>query len=175
MTMTLVDSANTTPRQSPLLLQAAEPVPALCIAVGFESDRSWISAQWGELAIRKATRANPLETTVQLHLGPDWVRLDIRGALVVVANGTTALECVSIDAYATVQARLASSAAVSTALALREELLRRGEVQSPESALLSTVEFVHALIAGQRWQRFLDHEATWVEELSAVRPRERAA
>ena len=176
MTVALVDRVNSAPVDGPMLLDEAEAtLPTLRIAVGFESDRSWISAQWGELAIRKATRPDPLETSVDLCLGADCVSLDVRGAVVVVTKGTTGIECVSADAHAVVRALLTSSTAVSTALHLGEELRRRGDVQSPESALLSTVEFVHALIGGEQWQWFLDDEAAWAQELREVRPRERAA
>ena len=176
MTVALVNRVNSAPVHGPMLLEGAEAtLSALRIAVGFESDRSWISAQWGELAIRKDTRPDPLETTVHLCLGADCVGLDVRGALVVVTKGTTVIECVSTDPHPLVRALLTSSTAVSTALHLGEELLRRGQVQSPESALLSTVEFVHALIGGEEWQWFLDDEAAWAEELREVRPRERAA
>ncbi|HEV3485939.1 MAG TPA: hypothetical protein VG106_11065 [Vicinamibacterales bacterium] len=178
MTVALVDCVSTMPVHRPMLLEALEAQPAsptLRIAVGFESDRSWISAQWGELAMRKDTRPAPLETIVHLCHGADCVRLDVRGAVVVVTKGTTVIECASTDAHPLMRALLASSAAVSTARHLREELLRRGEVPSPECALLSTVEFVHALMCGTAWEWFRDDEATWVEELREVRPRERVA
>lgn len=126
---------------------AAQPVrPKLQLAVGFDAGSAWISAQCGELAIRKHTRLEPHETTIALQREADMVSVIVGVDAVAVARSTTRIAVDCDEALVALHRLLAGSSAVCAALGIRAELEEATNVCGPETSLLSSMEFLAALV-----------------------------
>jgi hypothetical protein len=129
------------------VVDAVHVYPRLQLAVGFDANHVWISAQYKELGIRKYTSRKPCGTSIELLHGADTVAVSSGPSRLTVTRGNHSLLVDSPEALETLQVLLRGSNAVYAARATLRELVEHDELRAPEMNLLSALAFV-AAIAG---------------------------
>lgn len=128
-------------------VDAARPVrPKLQLAVGFDAGCAWISAQCGELAIRKLTRLEPHETTIAVQHEADMVSVIVGLIGLAVVRSATRIDVDCEEALIASRRLLTGSPALLAAMGIRAELEEVTDVRGPEISLLSSMEFLAALV-----------------------------
>ncbi len=117
----------------------------LQLAVGFDGHRTWISAQYRQLGIRKQTSREPRLTSIELRYGADTTTVEVGEAGVIVSRGTQSITVNSPKALGMVQELLAASPAAFAARAAISELAEESDLAAADMSLLSALAFVASL------------------------------